>query len=332
MSAPTRRAVLGGLAVLPLADMVRAAAPVAGIERLDPALDAIVAADARVEILTTGYRWAEGPVWNPADKSLLFSDVPANIAYRWSAKTGARPYLSPSGLRGPVPAGIREGGSNGLALDGQGRLVIADSGTRAITRVDLKTRKRTILIDRFEGKRFNSPNDLAIARSGAIYFTDPPYGLADGDMSPLREMAFNGVYRRDADGTVVAIDRSHHRPNGVALSPYERTLYVALSDEARPEVLAYALDARGMPTGVRRFRDMRPQLAAGRPGLPDGIKTDARGTVFATGPGGVHVCSPDGRLLGIIGTGLAVANCCIGEGGRSLFLTSSDRIARVRLR
>lgn len=332
MTAPTRRAVLGGIVGLPIAGMIRAAVPVAGIERLDPGLDAIVAADARVEVLATGYRWAEGPVWNAADRSLIFSDVPANIAYRWTAKTGVQPFLSPSGLAGPIPAGVREAGSNGMALDDQGRLVIADSGSRAVVRVDLRTRKRTVLTDRFEGKRFNSPNDLAIARSGAIYFTDPPYGLTDGDTSPLRELAFNGVYRRDPNGTVVAIDRSHHRPNGVALSPDQRTLYLALSDEARPAVLAYALDAREMPTGVRRFADMRAQLAAGRPGLPDGIKTDARGTVFATGPGGVHVCSAEGKLLGIIGTGQAVANCCIGENGRTLFLTSGDRIARVRLR
>ncbi len=336
MSAPlngtTRRALLGALAVLPIASRIAAAAPVAGVERLDPALDAIIAADARIEILGTGYRWAEGPVWNARDNSLLFSDAPANIAYRWTAKTGVRPFLSPSGLAGPVPPGLREVGSNGLAIDAQGRLVIADSGNRTLSRLDLKTRKRTVLADRFEGKRFNSPNDLVVARSGAIYFTDPTYGLTEGDSSPLRELTFCGLYRRDPDGSIVALARSHRRPNGVALSPDQRTLYLALSDEAQPEVLAYALDARGMPTGVRRFRDMRPQLAAGRPGLPDGIKTDARGHVFATGPGGVHICSVEGRLLGIVGTGKAVANCCIGEGGRTLFLTSSDMIARVRLR
>lgn len=332
MIVPTRRAVLCGLVSLPLASGLGAAVPASGVERLDPALDAIVASNARIEILGTGYRWAEGPVWNAADNSLLFSDAPSNIAYRWTWKTGVRPFLSPSGLAGPIPPGQREVGSNGLAFDAEGRLVIADSGNRTIARIDLKTGKRTVLLDRFEGKRFNSPNDLVVAQSGAIYFTDPTYGLTEGDSSPLRELAFCGLYRRDPDGSVVALDCSHRRPNGVALSPDQRTLYLALSDEAQPEVLAYALDMRGMPTGVRRFRDMRPQFAAGRPGLPDGVKTDARGTVFATGPGGVHVCSADGRLLGIIGTGKSVANCCIGDRGRTLFLTSSDMIARVRLR
>lgn len=329
---PTRRAVIGGIAGLALTSPLRAQTLPSGITRLDPALDAIVDTAAPVEQLATGYRWAEGPVWVERGGYLLFSDVPSNIAWRWTAAEGARPFLDPSGFAGPMPAGIREGGSNGLAIDAKGRLVMADSGTRAIAAVDLATKRKTLLAERFEGKRFNSPNDLAIARSGAIYFTDPPYGLAEGDTSPLRELAFNGLYRLAPDGSLAVLDRSHHRPNGVALSPDERTLYLALSDEKRPEVLAYSLDDRGLPTGMRLFHDMRAQLAAGAPGLPDGIKVDRAGNVYATGPGGVHVCAPDGRPLGIIATGKAIANCAFGEGGRSLFLTSHDMLARVRLK
>lgn len=331
----SRRALLGGLALLPLAGCARtlAAEPhVGGIRRFDAELDAIVDPSAPVEVLATGYRWAEGPVWVERGGYLLFSDVPGNIVHRWAPGEKATPFLDPSGLAGPIPPAIREAGANGLAIDAAGRLIMADSGTRVIAAVDLRTRAKTVLADRFEGKRFNSPNDVAIARSGAIYFTDPPYGLKDGDNSPLRELDFNGVYRLDPNSKVTVLDRSLHRPNGIALSPDERTLYIALSDPERPEVLAYALDDRGMPAGVRRFRDMRAEHAAGEPGLPDGMKTDRIGRVFATGPGGVHVCSADGRLLGIIGTGKAVANCAFGEGGRSLFLASSDMLARVRLR
>jgi len=331
-----RRGIVAGLGASVLAGRVGATpppAPVApGVMRLDPGLDRIVAADAQPELLGQGYRWAEGPVWVADGGYLLFNDVPANAMFRWTRARGVEPFLKPSGLQGPVPAGVREAGANGLALDGRGGLIVADSGTRAVVRVDLRTKRRTVLADRFEGRRFNSPNDVAVARDGAIYFTDPPYGLADGDTSPLREQAANGVYRLDRDGRVRLLDGSHKRPNGIGLSPDGRTLYVSLSDEARPEVLAYALDGQGMPTGVRVFRDMRAQFGRGWPGLPDGMDVGADGTVFASGPGGIHVCAPDGRLLGIVATGKAVANACVGEGGRSLFLTSSDALYRVTLK
>jgi len=330
-----RRPLIAGLAASVMAGRLVAQAPApklaAGVMRLDPELDRIVAADAGLELLGQGYRWAEGPVWVADGGYLLFNDVPANAMHRWTRARGVEPFLSPSGLQGPVPAGVREAGANGLAIDGRGGLIDADSGTRAVVRVDLRTKQRTVLADRFEGKRFNSPNDVAVARDGAIYFTDPPYGLADGDTSSLREQAVNGVYRLGRDGQVRLLDGSHKRPNGVGLSPDGRTLYLSLSDEARPEVLAYALDARGMPTGRRVFRDMRAEFARGWPGLPDGMDVGADGTVFASGPGGIHICTPEGRLLGIVATGKAVANACVGEGGRSLFLTSSDALYRVAL-
>lgn len=328
-----RRSLLAGMAALSLSPaMARAAgAPIARVDRIDPALDRIIPPGAQVAILAQGYRWAEGPTWAPSLNCLLFGDPPSNILYRWTRADGASPFLSPSGLQTPVPPAIREPGLNGIAIDRDGDLVGADSGTRAIVRVDLKTKKRTILADRYQGKRFNSPNDLTIAADGAIYFTDPPYGLADGDTSSLREIGFNGLYRLTPDGMVTLIDGRHRRPNGVALSPDGRTLYLALSDETQPEVLAYSLGEDGLPTGHGLFRDMRAGLAAGEPGLPDGIKVAPNGTVFATGPGGVHVCAPDGTLLGMVRTGKAIANCCLGEDGATLFLTSSDCLAAVRL-
>jgi gluconolactonase len=325
-------AILVGLAASAVAGRAVAATIGAGVTRFDRALDAFVDAGATVEVLGRGYGWAEGPVWLPAQQALLFADPPNNVVHRWTRTGGVTPVLSPSGLQTAIPAGVREAGANGLALDHRGRLVVADSGTRAIVRVDLRTKRRTVLADRFEGKRFNSPNDLVVTTSGEIYFTDPPYGFEKGDESPLRELAHNGVYRLAQDGKVTLLDGELHRPNGIALSPDGRTLYVALSDEARPEVLAYTLGPDGRPTGRRVFCDMRAEFARGWPGLPDGMDVDAAGRVLATGPGGVHVLAPDGGRLGLIATGKAVANCCIGEGGRSLFLTSHDTLARVALR
>ena len=328
-----RRAFIAGLAALPLADSALGAAPAMAprVDRIDRALARIIPPAVRVEILATGYRWAEGPAWGPQGEYLLFGDPPSNIVYRWQRGQGATPFLSPSGLQTPVPPAIREPGLNGIAIMADGTLVGADSGTRAIVKVDLRTRQRTILADRYDGKRFNSPNDLCIAPSGAIYFTDPPYGLAQADESPLRELDFCGLYRLDPDGKVTLLDRSHKRPNGVAVSPDGRTLFLALSDEDRPQLLAYPLDAQGMSGKPRLFLDMRAGHAAGEPGLPDGIDVAPAGHVFATGPGGVHVCTADGAVLGIVRTGKAIANCCIGEGGRTLFLTSSDMLAAVPL-
>ena len=232
-----------------------------------------------------------------------------------------------------MQAGIREPGVNGIAVDGKGGLVMADSGNRCIARLDLASGRRTVLVDRFEGKRFNSPNDVAVAADGAIWFTDPPYGLADAEKSALRELDFNGVYRLAPDGRLTLVDRSQHRPNGLALSPDGRNLYLALSDEARPQILVYRLGADGLPAdGWTLFHDATPQARQGLPGLPDGLKVDRDGRVFASAPGGVHVPSPEGRLLGIISTGGPVANCAFGEDGRSLFLTSHRILARVRLK
>ena len=328
-----RRDFLAGataLAALP-ASAAALRRKVGGIRHIDPALDAIVDAAASVEVIGEGYGWAEGPVWVRRGGYLLFTDVPGNRIWRWSPASGVSLFMEPSGLGGPVPAGFNEAGANGLAVDARGRLLMADSGSRAIARVDLATRAKTMLATRVGGKRFNSPNDLVVARGGAIYFTDPPYGLKGIAASPLRETTAQGVYRLNPDGRVSTIDGGLNLPNGIALSPDERTLYVSMSDEARPEILAYTLDASGRAAGSRVFHDMRPHMGSGRPGLPDGMDVAADGHLFATGPGGVHVLTPRGKLLGVIATGKPIANCCLGEDGRSLFMTSQDMLARVPL-
>lgn len=308
-----------------------AAASTPEVRRLSPALDRIIAPGSTVETIATGIRWAEGPLWVPGT-GLLFSDPPANLMRLWTRKGGVVPFLSPSGAAGTDPKLVREPGSNGLALAHDGALLIANSGGRSIDRVDLRTRQRRVLVDRFEGARFNSPNDLHVARSGAIYFTDPPYGFADGDTSPLKEAKQNGVYRWSPDGTVALIDGALTRPNGVALSPDERRLYVSVSDEAAPRIMVYDLDAHGMPTASRVWLDAAPMRAGNAPGLPDGMKVARSGILFCSVPGGMMALSPEAEPLGLIVSGKAIANCAFGEDGATLFMTASDRVLRLRLR
>jgi gluconolactonase len=330
----TRRGLLAGMAALPFMPRVALGQEVGRITRLDPALDALIEPYSPIEVIASGFKWAEGPVWVKKGGYLLFSDVPANVAYRWKARDGARPFLSPSGLAGTIPAGIREAGSNGMVVDAKGALLMADSGTRAIARVDLATKRKTIVVGEYEGKKFNSCNDLAIGRGGMIYFTDPPYGLADGDASPLKQLDFNGVYRVNADGSDVSlIDRSLKRPNGIGVSPGMDRLYVSQSDPDAAKIFTCELAADGSAsTELVPFVDFSAEVAKKLPGLPDGMKVAKSGHLFASGPGGIWVISPEGKKLGVIGTGKAAANCCFGEDGKTLFITSSDMVVKLRLK
>lgn len=307
---------------------------VGSIEREKPALDALIAPGTKVERLAHGLTWAEGPVWvGGKDGYLLISDVPQNTMYRWSAADGINVFMKPSGFDGTDTSMFREDGSNGLFPgDKPGTILMADSGSRAVARVDLSTKAKTFLVTRYDGKKFNSPNDLFLARDGSIWFTDPAYGLKGIDQSPAKEMPFNGVYRLKPDGSVTVVDDKLTFPNGIALSPDERTLYVSQSDPANAVIYAYSLDASGKVTGKRVFADMNALAKKGLPGLPDGMCLDSRGNLFASGPGGLHILTPKGVELGVIHTDKTTANCAFGEDGRTLFLASSDSIVRVRTR
>lgn len=298
------------------------------VERLDPGLDAVLAADAKLEKLADGFTWSEGPVWYAG--GVVFSDVPKNVAYRWKeGATAAEVFLQPSGLLTPTP-GFREEGSNGLALDGQGRLVLCQHGERRIARYE--NGNFTPLADRFEGKRFNSPNDLAVRRSGEIYFTDPPYGLEKMNESPLKELPFSGVYRLATDGKVTLLTQSLNFPNGIAFSPDEKVLYVAVSDGRAPRIMAYDVRADGGIAGERVFFDALPLKTAGGKGSCDGLKVDRAGNLWATGPGGVLVISPLGKHLGTLATGVPTANCGWGDDGGTLYLTANNMLLRVKTR
>jgi len=327
-----RRELLGLGLALAIPGIARAAEVTPRIRKLAPGLDRILDPATPIETIATGIQWAEGPVWSKKGDYLLFSDPPANVIRRWCRKYGLVEFMRPSGLANPDPATIREPGSNGLAIDAKGRLIVADSGSRALVAVDLPGKTRTILADRYQGKHFNSVNDVHITRSRAIYFTDPPYGLVGGDDSPLKELPHNGVYRRAPDGTLALIDASLTRPNGVALSPDEKRLFVANSDKETPHIVVYDLDKSGMPTGRQIWLDCTEMARSGAPGSQDGMKIAADGTHFNSVPGGMMVLTPDAEPLGLIETGAPIANCAFGEDGRTLFLTANDRILRLRMK
>jgi gluconolactonase len=334
----TRRAVLGAGAALIASGRALAAAPaypkIGRIRRLSPELDAIIAPDAPIEQIADGITWAEGPVWVWEGKYLLFSDVPGNVMHRWSAKDGKTDFLKPSGYDGPPTKIFREAGSNGAIVTLAGELVICDCGNRGLAKVDVATKKKTVLASSYKGKKFNSPNDVVEARQGALrgslYFTDPPYGLEGGDASPAKEVPFNGVYLLRPNGEVALIDDKLTFPNGVGLSPDGKRLYVSVSDPKRPVIMVYELGADGLPRSSKVFFDAAELQKAGGPGLPDGMKVDAKGRLFASGPGGIMILTPEAKLLGVIETGGPAANCAFGEDGKTLFLTSNHIVARVR--
>jgi gluconolactonase len=313
----------------PPAGPARASAyPTVGmVERLDPSLDALVAPGARVEVLAQGFKWSEGPVWRGGE--LLFSDVPRNHVLVWREGAGVSVFLEPSGYTGATPRG-GEPGSNGLTLDAEGRLVLCQHGDRRVARLE-SDKTLTSLADRYEGKRFNSPNDVIVRKNGDVYFTDPPYGLEGHDQDPKKEIPWSGVYRRAVSGQVTLLTKELKFPNGLALSPDDKTLYVSNSDPDRAIWMAYDVTADGGLAGGRVFFDATALAKGGKKGLPDGMKIDAQGNLFATGPGGVLVFNPAGKHLGTIVTGEPTANCAFGEDGSALYMTANDKLCRIRL-
>ncbi|GGD47582.1 SMP-30/gluconolactonase/LRE family protein [Pseudoxanthomonas indica] len=287
-----------------------------------------IAADAKVEQIADGFTWSEGPAWLANQQALLFTDVPANTLYRWSQRDGLQVLLKPSGFVGQDDGSLREAGANGLFAEPAGTVLLADSGNRLLARLDPVSKQKTVLAERYQGKRFNSPNDAVRRADGRIYFTDPPYGLAGIEKSPLRELAFSGVFRLDPDGSVHLIEDGLHFPNGVALSPDGNTLYVANSDPDQPIWMVYSLDANGAVTARRELANARDLLGEGVAGLPDGLTVAADGTLFASAPGGLLVMRADGTRLGRLLTGAAVSNAEFGDDG-TLYLTSHQRVLRV---
>lgn len=305
------------------------------IEVLAPELRSLIDPRASIEVLADGFVWSEGPVWIQDGNYLLFSDIPNNRIVKWSERGGKSTYLKPSGYTGTRPRG-GEAGCNGLLLDGQGRLVLCQHGDRRVARMDAPLSapepKFTTLADTFDGKRLNSPNDAVFHRNGDLYFTDPPYGLEKNIEDPAKELPFQGVYRVSPDGKVTLLTKELERPNGIGFSPDCRTLYVANSYAKRPVWLSFPVQADGTLGKSRVFFDARSLPESGRIGGNDGLKVDAAGNLFATGPGGVLIFTPGGKHLGTILTGQRTANCAFGDDGRTLYMTADDYLMRVRVK
>jgi gluconolactonase len=294
----------------------------------DPKFFELIPAATPIEKLASGFDWSEGPVWFKNGGYLLFSDVPSNTVYRWKQGEGVSVFLKPSGYTGSTPRS-GEPGSNGLTVDSEGRLVLCEHGDRRVGRVE-KDGKHVTLADRFMGARFNSPNDLVYKSNGDLYFTDPPYGLEKNVDDPAKEISFQGVYRLKPNGEVTLLTDQLSRPNGIAFSPDEKILYVAVSDPQHAVWMAYDVKPDGTIANGRVFFDATPLVGPNRKGLPDGMKVDAKGNLFATGPGGVLVFSPDGKHLGTINPGEATANCAWGDDGSTLYITADMYLARIK--
>jgi gluconolactonase len=302
------------------------------IVRLDPALDALINADAKIEVIAEGLTWCEGPAWVREGNFLLFSDIPNNAVMRWDAEKGSRLYLKPAGYTGDDPRG-GESGSNGLTTDKVDNLILCQHGDRRIARMDADVDdpkpKFITLADRYEGKRLNSPNDVIVDSRDGIFFTDPPYGLEKGMEDPKKELPFQGVYRINSAGDLKLLTKEIERPNGIGLSPDEKTLYVANSHGERPVILAFDLKEDTTLANERVFYDAR-KASSKEPGACDGLKVDKHGNVWATIPGGVGIFSPDGKQLGLIATGDRTANCEFGEDGSTLFICANHNVLKVR--
>ncbi len=302
--------------------------PVIGeIIRDDPRFDKLIPRDAKIEVIASGFEWSEGPVWIKDGGYLLFSDIPRNSVMKWKEGEGVSLWLKPSGYTGVAPYGA-EPGSNGLVVDPQGRLVSCEHGDRRISVLYKDGGKRT-LVDSYTGKRLNSPNDAVFKSNGDLYFTDPPYGLPKQWDDPRRELDFCGVFRLSKDGKVTLLTKEMTRPNGIAFSPDEKTLYVAQSDSERAVWMAFPVQADGTLGQGRVFDDVT-KLMGKLPGAPDGMKVDRDGNIFATGPGGVHVFAPDGAHLGRISTGERTANCAWGGDGGTLYMTADMYLCRIK--
>ncbi len=295
------------------------------IMRADAQLDRLIQVGTVAEQIGNGFGFTEGPIWMP-DGCLLFSDIPGNTVYKWTPDGGISQFLKPSGYDGRGATDGTRGGSNGLTIDASGRLTLCEHGNRRVSRLEEDGIRHT-LADRFEGKRLNSPNDLVYKSDGSLYFTDPPYGLLKRCDDAEKELPFCGIFRL-ADGELQLLYDGMHRPNGLALSPDERHLYVSNSDPARKIWMCFEVRSDGSLTDAQLFYDA---TRVGEPGLPDGIKVDREGNLYCTGPGGIWIFSGDGAHLGTVGFPEVPANCHWGDDdARMLYVTARTGLYRIR--
>jgi gluconolactonase len=305
------------------------------IERFDAALDNIISANAKPEIIAEGFEWSEGPLWVEKQSMLLFSDVPMNTIYKWTEAKGKEVYLKPSGYTGTEPSLCKEPGSNGLTFDKNGNLILCQHGNRQMARMDAPLDKPEAkfitLADKYHGKRFSSPNDAVYNSAGELFFTDPPYGLQTQDDSDAKkEISFNGVYKVKNNGEVILQVDSITRPNGIALTPDEKKLIVACSDGAHPNWYIFDISGDSLTNGKIFYS--AAEEAKTMKGGPDGFKIDKNGNVFATGPGGVYIFNSEGKKLGHIKLDDATSNIALSPDEKTIYITNDMYVLRLKMR
>ena len=318
--------LLAGCTSAPKPEAAAAPAPkgVGSIVRLDPALDALIPKDAIIEKVGGGFQFTEGPLWRP-DGHLWFSDVTGNVVRSITPDGQVKVLIEKAGGETSAPPGSFIG-PNAMIADKDGYVLLCQHTNRRIVRLD-KDLNQTVYLDKFEGKKFNSPNDLVYKSDGALYFTDPPYGLLKQDDDPAKELKFNGVFRY-AKGKLTAVIKDLTRPNGIAFSPDEKILYISNSDEKHKVWMKYDVNPNGTVSNGKVFADVTAET---EPGLPDGMKVDSLGNLYGSGPGGTWVFSPDGKHLGTIKPGETPANCGWADDGKTLYITATTGVYRIRL-
>jgi gluconolactonase len=292
----------------------------------------LVSADAKIEVLASNIIWAEGPVWVKDGGYLLFSDAPRNTIFKWDGreKVELTEFIKPSGYTG-LGQYSDEPGSNGLTINHDGELVACEHGDRRVTKMNLKLGGKVALADKWQGKRLNSPNDICQHSNGTYFFTDPPYGLPGRDKDTAnRELKENGVYCIFPDGTVKQIISNLVKPNGIALSPDEKLLYISQSDGKEPYIMAYLLKKDGTVGDGKVFFDFSKHKEQLGSASSDGIKPDADGNMYAAAANGVVVISPQGKLLGKIETGVPTSNCAFGQ-DNYLYITAEHYVCRIKV-
>ena len=303
------------------------------IDRFDEEINQVISEIEVIEVIAEGFEWSEGPLWISQGNFLIFSDIPPNRIYKWSQQDSLSIYLEPSGYTGKEGRN-GEPGSNGLLLSPDGALVLCQHGDRRVAEMNASLinpkPEYATLADRFDGKRLNSPNDACYHSNGDLYFTDPPYGLEGNVNDPAKEIEFQGVYRLSAKGQVELLTDQLSRPNGIAFSPDEKKLYVANSDPEKALWMVYDVLPDGNISEGRVFFDASTK-AGKEKGLPDGLKVNKMGYIFATGPGGVWVFNPEGKHLGTIKTTQATANCTFDAEEKTLYITADMYLMRLKL-
>ena len=320
------------LITLILLTSIREVGVASRIEVIDTDLNELVDSTAQLEVIGVGYQWAEGPVWVEEHQFLLFSDIPTNTLYKWKEGEGVTQYLKPSGYTGEIERGGQKGG-NGLIIGNDGSLILAQHGDRRIARMNAPlTSSEPVFVtiaDSFDQKKLNTPNDLVQHSNGGIYFTDPPYGFEEKGKDPAQQLSFQGVYYFTPSGELYLVTDKMSRPNGIALSPDEKTLYVSNSDRDHPVWMAFDVEPNGRTSNGRIFKDA---TGVEGPGIPDGMDVDSAGNIYAAGPGGIWIMNPEAKVLGRIRTQNPISNCTIGNNGKVLYITAGDKLLRLKLK